>query len=599
MSRTVARRRDAERWIARIRFGAFVFALFQVVVFPDEYPPGYEWRAWVTTATLGAGALAIWALARRELSERALGRLGAVALVFDTAVIAAYVLIYSFEHGTPVRQLFFIALAEAAVRYGIRGGVALPLALTPVYVVYEWIRDDREGAMQVDLITLQIGLGVIAGLIVGWLVRRLNAESAMAEARADESERLRAELARRADLLDATNRCAGALSSSLELEEALRAFVHELHGVLPFDRMAIVLVDDVGARVAVTAGAGAATVFPPGSRLEIAGSTLEQVLGSQETLYRPMLTDARYTDEYELRGLGLGSRVAVPLRGGSDAIGMLSLAREEPDAFNADEIELAELLGRLVATATQNIRAYESERRTAEELRRLSSLRADFVSLVSHELRSPMAAVIGSARTLEQRWRELTPEQRDSFLALIADETTRLAELIRDVLDTSRIEAGTFTFSFDDVDVGTLVRDSVAAADVGQDEVSVRATVREPLPLVRADGERLRQVLTNLIDNAVKYSPPGAEVEVVAFREDGRLRVEVRDDGPGVAPEDQHLIFEKFGRAASGAAKPGTGLGLFIARSIAEAHGGSIAVQSTRGNGSTFTLELPLDRDDG
>ena len=112
----------------------------------------------------------------------------------------------------------------------------------------------------------------------------------------------------------------------------------------------------------------------------------------------------------------------------------------------------------------QNIRAYEAERKTVEELRRLSALRADFVSLVSHELSTPMASVIGSARTLQQRWRELTPEQRESFLELIADETNRLATLIGDVLDTSRIEAGTFSFRFEDVDLAQLVRDSVATA---------------------------------------------------------------------------------------------------------------------------------------
>src|SRR5205085_11326763 len=113
-----------------------------------------------------------------------------------------------------------------------------------------------------------------------------------------------------------------------------------------------------------------------------------------------------------------------------------SFLRREPDAFSSEEVELATLLGRVAGTAVQNIRAYDAERRTVEELRRLSALRADFVSLVSHELRSPMAAVIGSARTLQARWRELAPQQRESFLALIGDETTRLASLIGDVLDT-------------------------------------------------------------------------------------------------------------------------------------------------------------------
>src|SRR5206468_5722247 len=131
-------------------------------------------------------------------------------------------------------------------------------------------------------------------------------------------------------------------------------------------------------------------------------------------------------------------------------IGLLSLGRRDPDAFAEHELELASLLGRLAASAVQNIRAYESERRTVEELRRLSELRADFVSLVSHELRSPMAAVIGAARTLQVRWGDLQADQRESFLALIGDETTRLATLIGDVLDTSRIDAGTLTYRLTD-----------------------------------------------------------------------------------------------------------------------------------------------------
>jgi signal transduction histidine kinase len=205
-----------------------------------------------------------------------------------------------------------------------------------------------------------------------------------------------------------------------------------------------------------------------------------------------------------------------------------------------------------------------------------------------------MASVIGTARTLHLRWRELSPEQRESFLALIAHETSRLADLIGDVLDTSRIEAGTFSYSFDDVDLAPLLRDSAAAAERGQDEVPVRAVVHGTLPAVRGDRERLRQVLVNLIDNAVKYSPPGEEVRVEAQSSDGRVVIDVSDSGPGIAPEHQSIIFEKFGRVKGGPAKPGTGLGLFIARSIAEAHGGSLAVHSGPDQGATFTLSLPV-----
>ena len=206
-----------------------------------------------------------------------------------------------------------------------------------------------------------------------------------------------------------------------------------------------------------------------------------------------------------------------------------------------------------------------------------------------------MASVIGSAKTLRVRWRDLTPEQRDSFLALIDHETNRLAELVGDVLDTSRIESGTFSYTFSDLDIGEIVRESAAAAESSQDEVAVRADVTAPLPTLRGDRERLRQVVTNLIDNAVKYSPAGAVVNVEAFATNGRITVAVRDRGPGILSEHKALIFEKFGRVSGEHAKPGTGLGLFIARSIAEAHGGTLEVASGEGQGATFTLALPVD----
>jgi signal transduction histidine kinase len=308
------------------------------------------------------------------------------------------------------------------------------------------------------------------------------------------------------------------------------------------------------------------------------------------------MNDTRYPEEREFIELGLHCRIAAPLLQGPQAFGMISLVRREPRAFNSEELELVGLLGRLVASAVQNIRAYEAEHSTVEELRRLSALRADFVSLVSHELRAPMASVVGSAQTLRLRWRELTPDQRESFLGLISSETERLAALVGDVLDTSRIEAGTFTYRFDDVDLGELVRDSVAGISLAQDEVRVSADVLGEMPPVRGDRDRLQQVLTNLLDNAVKYSPAGEEVRVTASRLDSHLRIEVADHGPGIPSDQQRLIFEKFGRGHSSGSpgKPGTGLGLFIARSIAQAHGGALEVSSAPDLGATFTLTLPL-----
>jgi signal transduction histidine kinase len=374
---------------------------------------------------------------------------------------------------------------------------------------------------------------------------------------------------------------------------AFAAFVHELRGLLPFDRAAILLVDGSGAAVMATAGVAHDEVIGPGSSIPIPGSVLEPVIGDGRTVYREDISEQHYPEEAALRELGIRSRVLAPLQLGPKAIGVLALSRTEPAGFRADEVELVTVLGRLVATAVQNLRTYEAERATVDELRRLSALRADFVSLVSHELRSPMAAVIGSARTLQQRWRELRPDQREAFLAVIADETARLSALVGDVLDTSRIESGTFGYVFSDVDLAVIVRDSAAAAEIGQDEVRLTSELPTTLPRVRGDAERLRQLIDNLISNAVKYSDSGAEVSVQAHVDDGHVVVRVRDTGPGIAAEHQAQIFEKFGRA-TGSAKPGTGLGLFLARSFAEEHGGSLTVESRLGEGATFTLKLPV-----
>ena len=592
------RARELERWIAWVRLGAVAFAVAQVAL-TGSYPPGYEAWAWITTALFAAGALLLLWLARRRWDPRSQLVVALSALAFDFAVVTAYVLIHSFERIGPVRQILFLPLIEAAVRFGIPGAILLTAATVPVIAVFEWLRQRRPGAggYRLDYVTLQVGVELLMGLIVGWLLLRLERQTEVAETRAAEAERLRDHLGRRADVLEAANRCARALSSSLVLDRAFDAFIREVRGLMPFDRMAIVLSEQGIAQVMAVAGAGADEVLPPGSGRPIHGSLLEEVLRTNQTVYRRDMSGADYSEEDEFLALGLHCRLATPLLQGARAIGMLSLVRRETDAFTLEEIELAGLLGRLVASAVQNIRAYESERKTVEELRRLSALRADFVSLVSHELRTPMAAVIGSARTLQERWRELSPDQRESFLELISGETNRLAELISDVLDTSRIEAGTFSFRFREVDLAQLVRDVVATARLGQDEVLLHAEVHDLLPEIRGDAERLRQVLTNLIDNAIKYSPAGSEVEVRAYPEGPHVRIDVRDRGPGIAKADQGLIFEKFGRVAgAGPARPGTGLGLFIARSIAEAHGGVLDVHSAPEQGATFTLELPAQR---
>jgi signal transduction histidine kinase len=597
----IQRLRETERWIAFVRLAAVPFAIVEVGLLSTDYPSGYEIWAWLATALLAVGAVGFYFLSAPQTFVRAPMRIGLLGLFLDSVVVTAFVVIYQYEIGSPVNQLFFVLVVEAAVRYGIRGGLVMPFVIAPMLAFAEWWRVDRFESppvgYQVDHVIFPWGLCTITGVIVGWLVDRLRRETVTSNAQVLEAEGLRDELGRRADVLEAATRCARALSSSLDLDEAFEAFIRELRGFVPFDRMAIVLEEGGTAQVMAVAGVGADVVFMRGTRQPVGVTLLAEILRTGQPVYREDMTDMRFSEEREFLDLGLHSRIAAPLLQGPRAVGMISLVRKEADAFKRQERELVGLLGRLVASAVQNIRAYEAERSTVEELRRLSALRADFVSLVSHELRAPMASVVGSAETLRQRWRELTPDQRESFLALISSETERLAALVGDVLDTSRIDAGTFTYRFDDVDLGALVRDSVASVSITQDEVAVSAEIGGELPSVRGDRDRLQQVLTNLIDNAVKFSPAGETVTVSAFQENSRVQIEVADRGPGVPAEHQRVIFEKFGRAHTKGSPgtPGTGLGLFIARSIAEAHGGTLKVWSGPEQGATFTLSLPAE----
>jgi signal transduction histidine kinase len=537
------RLRQTEIWIAWIRVLAVPFAVFEIAWARGDYPPGYERWGIAAAVALGVGSVAFFWLAHRDLDLRGRKRIGALALAFDTAIVYAYVFVHAFEMGTPSWGILYLPVVEGAIRYGIRGGAVMPFFVLPFLGIAEWWRAEEFGPppFDPDRVTLPVGLQLLMGLVVGWLVDRLRTETAVAEARAAEAEGLRDELGRRADVLDALNRTARALGSSLDQELALEAFKRELRTVIAFDRVELRLAQG---------GDG----FPDTEPGEVATG---------------------------------------PLAVGNRTLGRLVVARDGGPPFTPEELELVSLLARQVASAVENIRMYETERSAATEMRRLSQLRADFVSMVSHELRGPMASVIGCAQTLRVRWRELTQEQRESFLGLIESESSRLSDLVGDVLDTSRIEAGSFPYAFDSIDVEELVRETATVVALGQDEVRVVTRVSPTLPRVHGDHERLRQLLWNLLSNAVKYTDAGDEVEVSARKDNGTLAVAVRDHGPGIPSDAQDVIFEKFGRI-SGAGKPGAGLGLFIARSIAEAHGGTLEVESEAGQGATFVLRLPL-----
>lgn len=236
----------------------------------------------------------------------------------------------------------------------------------------------------------------------------------------------------------------------------------------------------------------------------------------------------------------------------------------------------------------------------ASRLQELDQMKSDFVAITSHELRTPLAAIRGFVNTLVRRIDQLSAEEVREFLTIVDHQTDRLIHLVEDLLVVSKIEAGKLGFDPRPVDASTLLASVVHG--LGDRAARVRIQVPEPVPTFVADPNRVGQILTNLLENALKFSPVEASVRLGAVVEpgDGRevVRFDVTDEGVGIAPEDLEAIFDRFHQteAASTREAEGTGLGLYITRKLVEAMEGTISVASEVGRGSTFTVRLPLRR---
>jgi PAS domain S-box-containing protein len=233
--------------------------------------------------------------------------------------------------------------------------------------------------------------------------------------------------------------------------------------------------------------------------------------------------------------------------------------------------------------------------RDVTERREVERMKDEFVSVVSHELRTPLTSIRGSLGLLAAGKVGEIPEKGRRMLEIAVQNTDRLVRLINDILDIERIESGSVTMELRRVDAAELVEQSAEVMTAMAERAGVRLTASADAHPLEADPDRILQVLTNLISNAVKFSPPGAEVAVTAAREGREVAFRVRDRGRGIPADRLESIFERFQQVDSSDAreKGGTGLGLAISRSIVQQHGGRIRVESVPGEGSTFTFTLP------
>lgn len=383
----------------------------------------------------------------------------------------------------------------------------------------------------------------------------------------------------------------------------LRRFL-ERAGALARLPTTAVVVRELERLISAAVGARAAVgVFDPDARLlnfaqavlgrvPVASPFLAaRVFASQRAEFFPEAARANPEAAAAYRAARIGPVLIAPITAGERRIGVLEAFAEHRPIFTADDLELVRLLADQAAIVLES-RSLIDEAARVRAQEQAARLKEDFVSAAAHDLKTPLTTLLGQAQILERRF------ERDPALAMhlggvqrIAREARRLSALVEDLLDASRIDQGRLELRRERTDLGAVLREVAARA-----RPPGRVAVEAQGMLVGAfDRRRIEQLVGNLVENGLKYSPADATVEVRAWREPTGVRIAVRDHGIGIPTDDLPRVFDRFHRAANVDSRrfAGIGLGLYICRGIAEEHGGKIWVESTVGSGSEFHVVLP------
>ena len=407
-----------------------------------------------------------------------------------------------------------------------------------------------------------------------------------------------------------------ALTGSLDLNSVLDTLLTYLGRLVPYDTANVMLLEE-DSRFVLRADRGYERWMDPQKVRAItfdvqASPHIQRILSTQQTVIIP--DTARHSGWQRVAGAEhVRNWMGVPLITGGRVIGLFSLDKTEPDCFTHEHLRLAEALAAQAAVAIQNARlhaqaqlhANELEQRVAQRTRELAQanerlteldrLKSKFVSDVSHELRTPVTNLKLYVELLERG----KSEKRDYYMTTLKQQANRLVQLVEDILNLSRLELGAGKAQFAPVDLNALVEQVVNAHRPSADSAGLRLTfVPGPdLRPIRGERNQLAQVVTNLVANAINYTPVG-EVRVSTYWWDEQVCLEVYDTGIGIDPEDVPHLFERFyrGKHADRADIPGSGLGLAIVKEIVDLHTGRIEVESRAGEGSTFRVRLPIDQ---
>jgi len=304
-----------------------------------------------------------------------------------------------------------------------------------------------------------------------------------------------------------------------------------------------------------------------------------------------LVADVSQDPDYVGGARGIHSQLSVPITCEGEVIGVISLESRDTDVLDETDLAFVQRLADHISIAMTNARLYAGVKAANEA-------KSEFVSVVSHELKIPMTSIKGYTRLLQMGAAGDISEKQRSFLGIISRSVDRMHALVQDLLDISRIETGRIKLELRSVCLAAIVDEVVRLLrhefETRQQILSLDAP--PDLPPVRADRARLAQVLTNLLGNAYKYTPPGGSISLRAEVQNGTVLCSVADTGIGISPRDQGKLFEKFFRAEDEFVREveGTGLGLSIAKSIVELQGGEIWVESELGKGTVFSFTVPV-----
>ncbi|MBZ5554013.1 MAG: DUF4118 domain-containing protein [Acidobacteriia bacterium] len=374
-----------------------------------------------------------------------------------------------------------------------------------------------------------------------------------------------------------------AIIMSTETETAVSSIARQVVEIFHAGHCSVFIRDDEGdwQRAATAADASDLSSFPPSERV------LDEVFESGETRLMPHRIDLQ-DDKQATRG---GETIAcTPLRVGVKSIGVLVMISRPV------ERETLDAMAGLVALALERARFLKELSRT-EALRQSNELKSALLASVSHDLRTPLTSIRASIDNLLQNEVEWDKATLREFHLIISEEVGRLSRLVDNLLEMARIEARELRPSRQWGAISEVITQVLNRCFSVTQDHSVDIDLKESLPLVEMDSRLIAQALSNLVENAGQYSPPGTKILLQSRIESGHLIFTVRDHGPGIAHEEMERIFDKFyrGRHSSMRRGEGTGMGLPIARGIAEAHGGSIGCENNPEGGATFTLRIPVE----